>query len=78
MRIAIIMPLAEQRGGGELMLLHLMQHGQGLGVEWLVVFLAEGPMVQEVRALGAAMRAEPGVVQSADLVEAALPALRKP
>ncbi len=54
MKIAIIMPLAEQRGGGELMVLHLMQQGQGLGVEWLVIFLADGPMVKQVRALGAA------------------------
>ena len=54
MKIAIIMPLAEQRGGGELMVLHLMQQGQKLGVEWLVIFLADGPMVQQVRALGAA------------------------
>lgn len=46
------MPLAEQRGGGELMVLHLMQQGQNLGVEWLVVFLADGPMVAQVRALG--------------------------
>ncbi len=52
MKIAIIMPLAEQRGGGELMVLHLMQQGQDLGVEWLVVFLSNGPMVQQVRALG--------------------------
>ncbi len=54
MKIAVIMPLAEQRGGGELSLLHLMQQGQGLGVEWLVVFLADGPMVEQVRALGVA------------------------
>ena len=48
------MPLAEQRGGGELMVLHLMQQGQDLGVEWLVIFLSDGPMVQQVRTLGAA------------------------
>ena len=46
------MPLAEQRGGGELMVLHLMQQGQGLGVEWLVIFLQDGPMVGQVRELG--------------------------
>lgn len=54
LKIAIIMPLAEQRGGAELALLHLMQQGQGLGVEWLVVFLQAGPMVGQVRKLGAA------------------------
>ncbi len=50
------MPLAEQRGGGELMVLHLMQQGQGLGVEWLVIFLQDGPMVEQVRALNVAAR----------------------
>ena len=53
-KIAIIMPLAEQRGGGELMVLHLMQQGQGLGVEWLVIFLQDGPMVKQVQNLGVA------------------------
>lgn len=52
MKIAIIMPLAEQRGGAELALLHLIQQGQGLGVDWLVVFLQDGPMVGRVRELG--------------------------
>ena len=56
MKIAIIMSLAEQRGGGELMLLHLIQHGRGAGVDWLVIFLEDGPMVEQVRALGAEVR----------------------
>ena len=47
------MPLAEQRGGAELALLHLMQQGQGLGVEWQVIFLQNGPMIQQVQSLGA-------------------------
>lgn len=54
MKVAIIMPLAEQRGGGELMVLHLMQQGRGAGVEWLVIFLEDGPMVAQVRDLGVA------------------------
>ena len=54
MKVLIIMPLAEQRGGGELMVLHLLQQGQDLGITWLVIFLAEGPMVEQVRALGVA------------------------
>ena len=37
-KIAIIMPLAEQRGGAELALLHLIEFGRGLGIDWLVVF----------------------------------------
>ena len=52
MKVAVIMPLAEQRGGAELALLHLIQQGQGLGVDWLVVFLQDGPMVGRVRELG--------------------------
>ena len=52
MKAAIIMSLAEQRGGGELMLLHLMQQGRGAGVKWLVIFLQDGPMVGQVRDLG--------------------------
>ena len=56
MKIAVIMTLAEQRGGGELMLLHLMQQGQGAGVDWVVLFLEDGPMVAQVRELGVETR----------------------
>lgn len=66
MKIAVIMPLAEQRGGAELALLHLMQQGQGLGVDWLVVFLRDGPMVAEAARLGADVR----VIESGQLREA--------
>ena len=52
MKVAVIMPLAEQRGGAELALLHLMQQGQNLGVEWLIVFLQDGPMIGQVQELG--------------------------
>ncbi len=52
MKIVVIMPLGEQRGGGELMLSDLMEHGQDLGIEWVVVFLQDGPMVAQVRGLG--------------------------
>ncbi len=52
MKIVIVMPLAEQKGGAELALLHLIEFGQGLGVDWLVVFLQAGPMVARVREMG--------------------------
>jgi len=52
MKIAIIMPLAEQRGGGELALLNLMQQGNNSGIIWVVVFLENGPMVKQVRKMG--------------------------
>ncbi|PAX51725.1 glycosyltransferase family 4 protein [Brunnivagina elsteri] len=52
MKVLINMPLAEQRGGGEMMLLDLIRQGRDLDVEWLVIFLEDGPMVEQVRALG--------------------------
>lgn len=51
-RVLLVMPLGEQLGGGEMMFRHLMQHGQGRGVEWIVVFTKDGPLVAETRSLG--------------------------
>jgi glycosyltransferase involved in cell wall biosynthesis len=47
------MPLADQRGGAESALLQLVHHGRGLGFDWRIVFLEDGPMVAECRAAGA-------------------------
>lgn len=58
-RALVVMPLAEQRGGGELMLLHLIEHGRGLGVEWTVAFFSEGPMADAVRGWGVPVRIVP-------------------
>jgi len=52
MKIAVVMPLGEQRGGGELMLLHLLRHGRAQGVTWQVIFLEDGPLVQQIAGLG--------------------------
>jgi glycosyltransferase involved in cell wall biosynthesis len=52
MKVLAIMPLAEQRGGGEMMFWDLMQQGREAGVEWLAIFLEDGPMVEQVRSLG--------------------------
>ena len=52
-RCTIVMPLAEQRGGAESMLLQLLRDGRGLGFDWRVVFLEDGPMVAECHAAGA-------------------------
>ena len=46
------MPLAEQRGGAELMLRHLVEQSQEVRDEWIVAFLEDGPMVAELSALG--------------------------
>jgi glycosyltransferase involved in cell wall biosynthesis len=53
MRVAIVMPLGEQRGGAELALEHLVMSAPPGRVEWHVLFLEPGPMVQSLRQLGA-------------------------
>ncbi|MEH2082072.1 MAG: glycosyltransferase family 4 protein [Nostoc sp.] len=52
MKVIVVMPLAELRGGGEMMLWDLVQQGRNAGVEWLVIFLESGPMVEQVKSLG--------------------------
>lgn len=59
MKFAIVMPLGEQRGGGELMLYDLVREGRGLDHEWLVLFLEDGPLADDVRALGVEVRIVP-------------------
>lgn len=45
-RTLIVMPLAEQRGGAELMLQQLLQHRAAAGIDPTVAFLRDGPMVE--------------------------------
>lgn len=52
MKVMVIMPLAEQKGGGEMMFWDLMHQGRQGNIEWLAVFLQDGPMVEQVRSLG--------------------------
>ena len=47
------MPLAEQRGGGEVMLRQLVEHMPADGPRLQVIFLKDGPMVAELAQLGA-------------------------
>jgi glycosyltransferase involved in cell wall biosynthesis len=56
LRVLVVMPLGAALGGGEQMLRQLLIHGRGQGVEWSVVFLRDGPMVEEMRALGLDVR----------------------
>ena len=53
MRAALVMPLAEQRGGSEIMLRQLIEHSDPQTVQWLVIFLEPGPMVAQLQRLGA-------------------------
>lgn len=48
--VLIVMPLADQRGGAELALLNLVRTGGP--IQWHVVFLEDGPMIQSVQAAG--------------------------
>ncbi len=54
MKIAILMPLATQRGGAEQLLSALMRHRRRPGVSWIVIFLEDGPMRRQFDALGVA------------------------
>jgi glycosyltransferase involved in cell wall biosynthesis len=46
------MPLGEQRGGAELSLVHVLQHAAEVGLEPVVAFLQDGPLVARCRGLG--------------------------
>ena len=46
------MPVAEQRGGAEAMLLQLLRYHQAEDMEWVVVFTEAGPMIAQVECLG--------------------------
>ena len=53
MKIAIVMPAAEQRGGAEMMLLRLLKaNSLAPKIEYAIAFLENGPMVQAVKDLG--------------------------
>jgi glycosyltransferase involved in cell wall biosynthesis len=52
MKALILMPMADQRGGGELMLWQLLEHARVSDIEWVVVFFEDGPLVQEFEKLG--------------------------
>ena len=57
MKVAIVMPLATQQGGSELMLEHLLHaNRRNPQVEYTLAFLEEGPMVEEAEALGYRVR----------------------
>ncbi|SHL06253.1 glycosyltransferase [Rhodothermus profundi] len=52
MRVGILMPLAEQRGGAEQLLRLFLQHVPGAPEDWLLVFFEAGPLAEEARSLG--------------------------
>jgi glycosyltransferase involved in cell wall biosynthesis len=50
--MAVVMPLAEQRGGAELALIHLLRERQAANEPVAVIFLEPGPVVAEMARLG--------------------------
>lgn len=52
LKVLVIMPLAEQRGGSEVALFNLIRFGRAMGVDWEVGFLESGPMVREFEEMG--------------------------
>ncbi len=52
MKVAILMPLAEQRGGAEQLLRLFLRQAPGAPEDWPLVFFEAGPLVAEARSLG--------------------------
>lgn len=53
MKAGIVMPLADARGGAEIMLLQLLRANRHTAkVDYAVAFLEDGPLVEEARSLG--------------------------
>lgn len=52
MKIAVVMPLGTQQGGAEMMFRHFMADELARRICALVIFLEEGPLVEEVRQRG--------------------------
>lgn len=50
--IAIVMPLSDLRGGGEMMLYQLITAAQNRGIAWHVLFFRDGPLVAKLNQLG--------------------------
>ncbi|WP_248927140.1 glycosyltransferase family 4 protein [Paenibacillus hamazuiensis] len=64
MKIGIVMPLAGQRGGAELMLLHLLRANRHTTmIDYSVAFLEDGPLVRQVSDMGYSVK----VIQSGKL-----------
>ena len=49
MNVALLMPLAQQLGGGELMFKQLLCHSEHMNINWHVIFFLNGPLVNEVQ-----------------------------
>ena len=52
LNIVVVMPLAHMRGGAERALLDLFRETRADDVRWRAIFLEDGPMVEDARALG--------------------------
>jgi glycosyltransferase involved in cell wall biosynthesis len=72
LHIAVVMPVATQRGGAEVTLLQAVRHGRA-SARWTIAFLEDGPMVDELARLGARTAVVPaGRVRQLSRLAAAL------
>jgi glycosyltransferase involved in cell wall biosynthesis len=53
MKIVLLMPLSDQRGGAEQLLRNFLPHLHRYPVRWTIVFFEEGPMCAEAQRFGA-------------------------
>ncbi len=60
LRVGVVMPLAEVKGGAEMALRHLIQQGKSLDVEWCFAFLKDGSLAEEARSYGYEVKVFPG------------------
>ncbi len=58
-RLAVVMPQASVRGGAELCLLEVLRSPTGRSVDWHVLFLRDGPLIEHVRETGASVACFP-------------------
>jgi glycosyltransferase involved in cell wall biosynthesis len=59
-RVAIVMPVGNQRGGAEAMLMHLLRENAAMPkLDCPLFFLSDGPLVDEMRGLGYAVTVFP-------------------
>jgi glycosyltransferase involved in cell wall biosynthesis len=52
LKVAVIMPLAEARGGAEQAFVVLLQKGRDENTDFVAIFLKKGPLVGEIKSLG--------------------------
>lgn len=58
-KAGILMPLGDQRGGGEKNLWDLISEGRQGPIQWVVIFQQDGPLVQQIKDMGVSTHVVP-------------------